>query len=79
VSEELLPVINEIKGDLPYLRDIIVISEVEGAHIPFRQKYRSGSASIKTAFTTVKMSDSGFTVRVPQALPREPSILNTIW
>jgi len=58
VSEELLPVINMIKGDLPYLRDIIVISEVEGAHIPFRQKYRSASASIKTAFTT--REDVGF-------------------
>jgi 4-hydroxybenzoate-CoA ligase len=28
VSEELLPEVNKIKGDLPYLRDIIVISEV---------------------------------------------------
>src|SRR4030043_906000 len=33
VSTELLPVINQIKGDLHYLRDLIVISEVEGAHI----------------------------------------------
>src|SRR4030042_5759506 len=37
VSAELLPVINQIKGDLHYLRDLIVISEVDGAHIPFRQ------------------------------------------
>ena len=39
VSEELLPVINNIKGDLPYLRDILVLSETEGARIPFKQKY----------------------------------------
>ena len=58
VSEELLPLINKIKGDLPYLRDIIVISEVEGPHIPFKQKYRSASSSIKTASTT--REDVGF-------------------
>lgn len=34
VSTELLPVINQIKGDLHYLRDLLVISEVEGALIP---------------------------------------------
>ncbi len=58
VSEEILPVINEIEGDLPYLRDIIVISETKGAHIPFKQKYKSASATIKTAFTTC--DDVGF-------------------
>ncbi len=58
VSEEILPVINEIEGDLPYLRDIIVISETKGAHIPFKQKYKSASATIKTAFTT--SDDVGF-------------------
>ena len=58
VSEELLPVINKIKGDLPYLRDIIVISEVEGAHIPFKQKYKSAPATIKTTSTT--RDDVGF-------------------
>ena len=52
VSEELLPLVNGIKGDLPYLRDIIVLSEKEGAHIPFKQKYRGASSSLKTAFTT---------------------------
>ena len=40
VSAELLPLVSQIKGDLYYLRDLIVISEKEGAHIPFRQKYR---------------------------------------
>ncbi|MFH1934273.1 MAG: benzoate-CoA ligase family protein [Pseudomonadota bacterium] len=58
VSEELLPLINKIKGDLPYLRDIIVISEVEGAHIPFKQKYKSAPATIKTTSTT--RDDVGF-------------------
>ena len=58
VSEELLPVINKIKGDLPYLRDIIVISEVEGARIPFKQKYKSAPATIKTTSTT--RDDVGF-------------------
>jgi len=58
VSEELLPLINGIKGDLPYLRDIIVISEVGGARIPFRQKYKSAPATIKTAATT--RDDVGF-------------------
>ena len=58
LSEELLPVINRISGDLPYLRDIIVISEIEGAHIPFRQKYKSAPATIKAASTT--RDDVGF-------------------
>lgn len=58
VSEELLPVINNIKGDLPYLRDIVVISETEGARIPFKQKYKRATSDIKTAFTT--KDDVGF-------------------
>ncbi|MBN2123752.1 MAG: benzoate-CoA ligase family protein [Deltaproteobacteria bacterium] len=58
VSEELLPLINQIKGDLPYLRDIIVINETEGARIPFKQKYKSAPATIKTALTT--RDDVGF-------------------
>ena len=58
VSEELLPVIQQIKGDLHYLRDIIVLSEKEGAHIPFRQKYKRALASIKPAITT--RDDVGF-------------------
>ncbi|MDB9822428.1 benzoate-CoA ligase family protein [Deltaproteobacteria bacterium] len=58
VSEELLPVINNIKGDLPYLRDIVLISETEGARIPFKQKYKRAPSDIKTAFTT--REDVGF-------------------
>ncbi len=58
VSEELLPVINNIGGDLPYLRDIVVLSETEGARIPFKQKYKRASSDIKTAFTT--KDDVGF-------------------
>jgi 4-hydroxybenzoate-CoA ligase len=58
VSEELVPVINEIKGDLLYLRDLIVISETKGAHIPFKQKYRHAPETIKTEFTT--KDDVGF-------------------
>lgn len=58
ISEELLPVINQIKGDLPYLRDLVVISESEGARIPFKQKYKRASADIKTASTT--SDDIGF-------------------
>ena len=58
VSEELLPVINNIKGDIPYLRDIVVISETEGARIPFKQKYKRAPSDIKTAFTT--KDDVGF-------------------
>ncbi|MFC1532967.1 benzoate-CoA ligase family protein [Thermodesulfobacteriota bacterium] len=58
VSEELLPSINDIKGDLPYLRDIVVISEVEGARIPFKQKYKRAPSDIKTTFTT--KDDVGF-------------------
>ena len=58
ISEELLPVINGIKGDLPYLRDIVVISETEGARIPFKQKYKRATSDIKTAFTT--KDDVGF-------------------
>jgi len=52
VSEEILPVINRIEGDLHYLRDLIVISEVHGARIPFRQKYKRAPATVKTARTS---------------------------
>jgi len=58
VSAELLPVVNQIQGDLHFLRDLIVISEIEGPHIPFRQKYKRAPAAIKTAFTT--RDDVGF-------------------
>lgn len=51
-SEQLMPGVSQIKGDLLYLRDLIVISEKEGARIPFRQKYRHAPATIKTEFTT---------------------------
>jgi len=51
VSEELVPVINEIKGPLHYLRDLLVISETEGARIPFRQKYLRAPAMVKSART----------------------------
>lgn len=52
ISEELRPVVMQIRGDLQYLRDLVVISETDGARIPFRQKYRHAPATIKTEFTT---------------------------
>lgn len=58
VSEQLIPVINKIKGDLFYLRDLIVISEVDGAYIPFKQKYRHAPDTVKTEYTT--KDDVGF-------------------
>lgn len=58
VSEQMIPVITKIKGDLLYLRDLVVISEVDGAHIPFKQKYRHASAILKTEYTT--KDDVGF-------------------
>jgi len=58
ISEQLEPVVSQIKGDLLYLRDMIVISEAKGALIPFRQKYRHAPETIKTAFTT--KDDVGF-------------------
>lgn len=58
VSEQLIPVITKIKGDLFYLRDLIVISEVDGAYIPFKQKYRHAPDTVKTEYTT--RDDVGF-------------------
>ena len=58
VSEQLLPVLAQIKGDLLYLRDLVVISETKGAHIPFKQKYRHAPNTVKTEFTT--KDDVGF-------------------
>ena len=58
VSEELLPVILHLKGNLPYLRDLVAVSEKEGAYIPFRQKYRHASSEAKTEFTI--KDDVGF-------------------
>ncbi len=58
ISEQMIPVISQIKGDLLYLRDLIIISETKGAHIPFKQKYRHAPETIKTEFTT--RDDVGF-------------------
>lgn len=58
ISEQLMPAVTKIKGDLLYLRDLIVISEVAGAHIPFRQKYRHAPDTLKTEYTT--RDDVGF-------------------
>jgi len=52
ISEPLLPLISHISGELPYLRDIIVISEKEGAILPFKQKYKHAPVEIKTEYTT---------------------------
>jgi len=57
-SEPLVPTIYQIAGDLPYLRDLIVIEEGVGARIPFRQKYRRAPAACKSASTT--RDDVGF-------------------
>jgi 4-hydroxybenzoate-CoA ligase len=58
VSEQLVPVISHSKANLPYLRDLVVISETEGAHIPFKQKYRHAPPTAKAEFTT--RDDVGF-------------------
>ena len=58
ISDEFIPLIREIKGDLHYLRDIIVISETYGAYPPFRQMYQQAPATLKTEFTT--KDDVGF-------------------
>lgn len=58
ISEELYPVLKEIKGDLPYLRDLIIISETEGPHVPFKQKYKHASPELKPEYTT--KDDAGF-------------------
>jgi benzoate-CoA ligase len=52
VSAQLFPLVSQIKGDLFYLRDLIVIAEKEGPYIPFRQKYRHAPSTLKTEFTT---------------------------
>ncbi len=58
ISEQLVPVISHLKGNLPYLRDLTVVSETEGAYIPFRQKYSHAPSEIQTEFTT--KDDIGF-------------------
>ena len=58
ISDEFIPIIGEIKGELHYLRDLIVISETQGAYPPFRQMYRRAPATLKTEFTT--KDDVGF-------------------
>jgi 4-hydroxybenzoate-CoA ligase len=58
MSEQVVPVISEIKGDLRYIRDVITISETKGAYIPFKQMYRHSPSTAKTEFTT--KDDIGF-------------------
>jgi benzoate-CoA ligase len=58
VNESLLPVIHQIKGDLPYLRDLIVVEEGVGPKIPFKQKYKRAPHACKSAATT--RDDVGF-------------------
>ena len=57
ISEELVPVISNIKGDLPYLRDMIVFTE-NGAQVPFKHKVNNASSTLKTEYTT--KDDVGF-------------------
>jgi len=52
VSESLVPKLYEIDGDLPYLRDLIVVEEGGGARLPFDQKYRRAPSTCKSAPTT---------------------------
>lgn len=52
ISDSLLPLVTKITGDLLYLRDLIVISEEDGALLPFKQMYRHAPETIKTEFTT---------------------------
>lgn len=58
VSEDLVHLITNIKGDLYYLRDMVIISHDEGAHVPFKQKYKQAPATLKPALTT--RDDVGF-------------------
>ncbi len=44
--------INEIRGDLPYLRDLIVVEGGQGSQIPFRQKYKRAPSLCKSAATS---------------------------
>jgi 4-hydroxybenzoate-CoA ligase len=58
VSESLVPSVYKISGELPYLRDLIVLEEGVGAHLPFKQKYRQAPSTCKSAPTT--RDDVGF-------------------
>jgi 4-hydroxybenzoate-CoA ligase len=58
ISESLLPTIHQIKGDLTYLRDLIVMEEGVGPKIPFKQKYKRAPSTCKSAATT--KDDVGF-------------------
>ena len=58
VSESLVPLIYKVTGDLPYLRDLIVLEEGVGPHLPFKQKYRQAPSTCKSAPTT--RDDVGF-------------------
>ncbi|MEW5919643.1 MAG: benzoate-CoA ligase family protein [Bacillota bacterium] len=58
VSEDLVPLITSIKGDLYYLRDMVVLSEEDGAQVPFKQKYKHAPATLKAELTT--KDDVGF-------------------
>ncbi|MGI5823553.1 MAG: benzoate-CoA ligase family protein [Dethiobacteria bacterium] len=57
ISEDLVPLINDIKGDLLYLRDMIVVADDEPL-IPFRQKVKNASPILDTVQTT--KDDVGF-------------------
>jgi 4-hydroxybenzoate-CoA ligase len=58
VSEELVPTVMRIRENLPYLRDLVVVSEKEGVYIPFRQKYRHAPAEASAELTS--KDDVGF-------------------
>jgi 4-hydroxybenzoate-CoA ligase len=58
ISDTLLPVVSQIRGDLHYLRDIIILNEKDGAYMPFKQKYRQAASIVKVERTT--RDDVGF-------------------
>ena len=79
VSEQLLPVVNRIEGDLPYLRDVIVVSEESGVFTPSGKAIGGLQLLLKLYKQALMTWRSGFTVPVRQVLPKELFIPSTIW
>ena len=52
ISEKLLPLIKGIKGELRYLRDVIVVDDDGEFSTPYQQMYAQASEEAETAFTT---------------------------
>jgi len=78
-SEQLMPLVSQIKGDLLYLRDLIVISEKEGPAFRSGRNTDTPPRRSRRSLRPGTTPASGFTAQGPPGHRKERSTPNTTW